>query len=1557
MFFRRLLLTTSCLTALVFASVNAYANPAGGVVTGGQANISQSGTTLDVTQTSNRAVINWQTFNIASNETTDFIQPSSNAIVVNRIGDVNPSQILGRLTANGNVVLINPNGVLFGPGSVVDVNGLVATTADLDTKRFMHGGKLHFNKPGNPNASIINEGMITAQQAGLVGLVAPNVLNSGIISANLGRVQLASGDTTTVDFYGDKLLEVAVSDKVKSQLVANTGLLQAEGGTIALTAAAGRTIVHSLIDVAGELSAPAVAQHGGDIYIYAEGSNAVKGNVATNKGKRAGSSTVEVSGTLDASGYQTGQTGGTISVLGDNVGILSGALIDASGDAGGGTIRIGGDFHGQGTTPTALNTYVDSNSLIMANANTTGNGGNVTVWSDGNTWFGGNILAEGGLQSGNGGFVETSGKVILNMQGSVGASAPKGSAGTWLMDPEDVNITTSDSDITGNPSFVTGGDQATASLNVSDITTALNGGTNVTVTTSNNAQSGPNGGSITVSSPITATGSGSLLLSAYNNILVNAAITTNDGNITLDAANSGNNIGSIIVAANLISNGGNITLGGGTLSGGLPTGSATGTYGIEVTGTLNAAGGNISLTGTGTNRGVFLSSATIETSGSGAITVNGSNNSTGYGIDSESSLTQTTGTGAGNGNITFNGSVSSGGSGSNYGIELNTGPYGVLTVSSVDGNIVLNGTAGTSTGGNSTGILDYELVKSTGNGAITLNGTGGSAAGSSYGLEIIGGSSAMPLTVTNNGAISLIGSASEYGIYSVDALTATTNNAITIETDSINFGSGLFFNAGTNNITLKPYTSTTTIGVAGGAGTLDIGTGVLGDITAGSSTIGNTADTGAMTVDAMTWGEPLSLVSGSGVITLAGIQAMGTSSLTLQSDTLPTVSATPTGTGMLSILSASAGTTIGINGGAGSLNLSSAYLTSLGTNWTGYVFGNTSDTGAMTVGTSTWSSPITLNNGSGNIIFDGIQTLGTNTLSAVSNSGNVVLNQNDKIVSTANSGTSITLAAGGNFINNDSNDGTAALTPGTGTARWLVYSNASGTDTFGGLNSSNKAVWDTTYGGTISQSGDRYVFAFQPTVTFTSGNISKIYGEDGTAAAAADYTVSGVQAAVSNAYLADTNADAFTGTPTVTSTGSATTATVAGSSYAVTAAVGSLASVGAYALAYSSTGQLTVTARTVTVDPTSGQSKIYGVADPTLAYTTAVATGTTGLVNSDILTGSPSYMGAGQYTSVGTYATTLGDLANSNYNIVLEASPPTFAITVRTVTVDPTSGQSKIYGVADPTLTYATDAATSTTGLVNSDTLTGSPSYTGAGQYTSVGTYTPTTGTLANSNYNIVLEASPPVFTINPVALTITAANESKTAGGVFAFTGNEFTSTGLVNGNTVGIVTLVSSGTASSASAGNYAITASGATGGTFNISDYIITYVNGQLTVTQASAPITQTVIPPTVQIVSQGIVPVVPQTYSLNDAVLPPVSDDSSSNNDVTTTPSVSGFNASPSSQNQSAPQGQHVQGPNDNAHLSPVARFNNSWGGLLTIDPALARQLGYNAETVFNVERKI
>ena len=149
-------------------------------------------------------------------------------------------------------------------------------------------------------------------------------------------------------------------------------------------------------------------------------------NVAASKGQKQGTSEVLLSGTLDASGKNTGETGGSISVLGDNVGILSGALVDASGDAGGGNIKIGGDFHGQGTTPTAPATVVQTGAAIYADALTSGNGGNVAVWSDNYTNYAGTISARGGSQSGNGGFVETSGKITLQMNGLVDATAPKG---------------------------------------------------------------------------------------------------------------------------------------------------------------------------------------------------------------------------------------------------------------------------------------------------------------------------------------------------------------------------------------------------------------------------------------------------------------------------------------------------------------------------------------------------------------------------------------------------------------------------------------------------------------------------------------------------------------------------------------------------------------------------------------------------------------------------------------------------------------------------------------------------------------------------------------------------------------------------------------------------------------------------------------------------------------------------------------------------------------------------------------------------------------------------
>ena len=275
--------------------------------------------------------------------------------------------------------------MVFGSGATVDVNGLVATTANISNDAFINaaGSTFTFDQPGNPNASIINNGTITARagRAGRAGM--PNVINNGVITAKLGTVQLASGDTATIDMYGDSLMEVAVSDQVKSQLVANNGLIAAEGGKVALTAAAGSNIVNSLITVPGEILTPAVAQQNGEILIYAEGSNAVANNVAANKGQVQGSGTVQVSGTLDTSGQNAGETGGNISVLGDNVNIQSGAVLDASGRSrrrhGASRRRFprrGHDTDGRSPPPSSR---VPPSTRAATDS---GNGGNVAVWSD-----------------------------------------------------------------------------------------------------------------------------------------------------------------------------------------------------------------------------------------------------------------------------------------------------------------------------------------------------------------------------------------------------------------------------------------------------------------------------------------------------------------------------------------------------------------------------------------------------------------------------------------------------------------------------------------------------------------------------------------------------------------------------------------------------------------------------------------------------------------------------------------------------------------------------------------------------------------------------------------------------------------------------------------------------------------------------------------------------------------------------------------------------------------------------------------------------------------------
>ena len=184
-------------------------------VVGGAATVQGSGTaTVIVNQSTSSAIINWHTFNIGASESVRFNQPSSSSVALNRVtGGLGPSEIMGTLTANGRVFLINRDGVLFGPSAVVNTAGFLASTNDIKNSDFM-AGRYNFNIPGRPDASIVNLGRITATSGGFAALVAPGVRNSGTITATLGTVALASGNGFTLDLYGDKLITLAVGDQI-----------------------------------------------------------------------------------------------------------------------------------------------------------------------------------------------------------------------------------------------------------------------------------------------------------------------------------------------------------------------------------------------------------------------------------------------------------------------------------------------------------------------------------------------------------------------------------------------------------------------------------------------------------------------------------------------------------------------------------------------------------------------------------------------------------------------------------------------------------------------------------------------------------------------------------------------------------------------------------------------------------------------------------------------------------------------------------------------------------------------------------------------------------------------------------------------------------------------------------------------------------------------------------------------------------------------------------------------------------------------------------------------
>lgn len=563
---RALLLASVAAAALAPRLATAQAPPAmpsGGQVVAGSATIAApSPDQLRITQTTPRAAIDWQSFSVGQGGHVQFQQPNSSAIALNRVTGPDASVIAGRISANGQVAIVNQSGVVFTPTARVDAASIVASAAGISNENFM-AGRMQFDQPARPGARVVNEGRITVAEGGLAALVAPEAANRGTIEARLGRVVIAGAETYALDLHGDGLLSIEVtrpSAVTARPAASNTGTIAAEGGTVLITAEAASALVQGLVEAGGTVA----AREGGRVAVAARGGEA------------------RVSGTIDVASASA--RGGEITVTGRQATVAQGARLDASGATGGGRIRVGGDVQGGGTTPRAERSVVAQGATIRADATGAGPGGSVVVWADDAAFVHGTITARGGPQGGDGGFVETSGVRALWLVGAtVDTSAPRGATGTWLLDPFDLTI---GSETSGgsfdNGVFTPDPNVSAASLNAGSLVAAL-GVNNVTLQT---AGDGTGSGRITIASDLTWGSANTLTLNAFGDIVISAPVSAGTGRLVLSAGS-----GQVVQSA-----AGTISVASfqATAPGGIVLGS-TGNAIPLVTG-LSSSGGSITLT-------------------------------------------------------------------------------------------------------------------------------------------------------------------------------------------------------------------------------------------------------------------------------------------------------------------------------------------------------------------------------------------------------------------------------------------------------------------------------------------------------------------------------------------------------------------------------------------------------------------------------------------------------------------------------------------------------------------------------------------------------------------------------------------------------------------------------------------------------------------------------------------------------------------------------------------------------------------------------------------------
>ena len=852
----------------------AFANPTGGTVTSGSAVISTpSANNTTITQSTNRVGIDWQSFSINTNQSVVFVQPSATSIALNRIVGNDPSGIYGSLKANGQVYLLNSNGVYFSPTARVDTAALLATTLSMSNDDFMAGRLLLTAPAGSGLGEVVNQGTIVAAPYGYVILAGNRVSNEGQISAPGGTVGLAAGSRVVIDPQGDGVVKFSVDAGALGAIVKNSGDISADGGSVALTANSLDGALSTVVNQTGVIRANSVGKEGGLITLRAIGGDAV------------------VTGSISATGTGAGQTGGTVQVLGDRVGLFGNAAIDASGAAGGGTVLVGGDLHGQGGVPTANATVVGTNATIKANALDSGNGGKVVVWADGNTSFNGSIEARGGANGGDGGFVEVSGKQNLGFHGVVNTLAPLGKTGTLLLDPADLQIVALD------PGWTTGvgtsadpflPDGAGASeLGWNRIDTQLGLSNVVATTVGAPAVAGENGDiTFLASSPVGFNRANSLTFTADRNITFSGGLSVanaGSGDLIFNATGAG----AIQLNNATLSTGGAIQLNSATsvnASGGITTGTLL---------TVNAASGSSTLSG------VIGGAGGLTKSGAGTVSL-------------QNNMTYSGPTTVNSGNLNLNGSVNTAGTlavaGGTFDLQGNSQTFAGVQQT---GGTVQNGTLTLNAG-------NYDLQ--TGTISAVLAGTAGAS-------KTTGGTTTLSGTNTYTGATSVTAGTLALGASNVIADTS----AVTVN------GATAILDIGVNNDTVASValqgagTITGTTGVLTSTAAYDLQSGTVSAILGGAAGANKTTG-GAVTLSKTNTYTGTTAVN-SGQLTLSGGAAIkDTEAVTVASGATLSVGADETvgslvSGGTISGAGKLTAATYGFTGGTITSNLGAGTLT------------------------------------------------------------------------------------------------------------------------------------------------------------------------------------------------------------------------------------------------------------------------------------------------------------------------------------------------------------------------------------------------------------------------------------------------------------------------------------------------------------------------------------------------------------------------------------------------------------------------------------------------------